>query len=85
MHDSGPYQTPNDSSKPFDAKLKPRSRMRWAMIGFALGAAIPVAFGFYSFHQQSIYYASLAPNEGACGMGTLGVLAMILVIGPFWV
>lgn len=62
---------------------KPRSRWRWAVIGFALGAAVPVAFGMYGIHQHNIYVASLGPNEGACGMGALGALAMIFVIGPF--
>lgn len=53
------------------------------MIGFALGAAVPVAFGMYGIHQHNIYVASLGPNEGACGMGALGAMAMIFVIGPF--
>ncbi len=53
------------------------------MIGFALGAALPVAFGTYGMQQQYAYVASLAPGEAACGMGAFGSLAMILVIGPF--
>ena len=53
------------------------------MTGFAFGAAAPVGYGIYGMHQHNIYVASLGPNEGVCGMGALGALAMIFVIGPF--
>ena len=53
------------------------------MIGFALGAAIPVAFGSYGMYQHELYLASLGPNETACGTGSLGSFIMIFMIGPF--
>ena len=83
MRDANPYQPPAYHARSTAANAKPQSKKRWAMIGFALGAILPVGFGAYGIHQHSIYLASLAPGEAACGMGALGSLAMIFVIGPF--
>ncbi len=82
MRDANPYQPPDCHARN-TANAKPRSTERWAMIGFVLGATLPNGFGAYGIHQHSIYVASLAPGEAACGMGALGSLAMIFVIGPF--
>ena len=57
--------------------------MRWAMIGFVLGAVVPVAYGSYGMYQSHIYFASLGPNETACGMSALGSFVMLFMIGPF--
>ena len=82
-HVLNPYQTTNEPTHSPIANAKPSSRVRWAMIGFVLSAAIPVAFGSYGMYQDQIHLASLGPTEGACGMGALGSLVMIFMIGPF--
>ena len=83
MRDCNPYQTPDDSVQHAPVIVKPRSKARWALIGFALGAALPVAYGVYGMQQHYAYIVSLAPGEAACGMGAIGPLAMMFVIGPF--
>lgn len=83
MRDSNPNQAPDDSVQHAPEIAKPRSKARWALIGFALGAALPVAYGAYGMQQHYAYIASWAPGEAACGMGALGSLAMIFVTGPF--
>ena len=57
---------------------------RWALIGFLLGAALPVGYGIYSVHQFRLYVASLPPNTIACGNAVLGAFVLILVVGPFF-
>lgn len=85
VHDTAPlgYQSPGDPSLTTVTTDRPRSRWRLAMIGFAVGAAAPVAIGMYGIHQHNIYIASLGPNEDVCGTGALGAMVMIFVIGPF--
>ena len=83
MEDSNPYQSPDSPSRIASVANTPRSRWSWALAGFTIAAAAPVAFGMYGMHQHNLYIASLGPNEAACGMGALGSLAMIFVIGPF--
>ena len=59
----------------------PRSGKRWALVGFFLGAAIPVAFCIYSMQAEAAYRASLPESEKImCGMGSLAAL-MVMVIG----
>ena len=83
MQDSNPYQSPHSPSRIGSVTGQQGSRWRWALVGFAIAAAVPVAFGMYGMHQHNLYVASLGPNEAACGMGALGSLAIIFVIGPF--
>ena len=54
------------------------------MTGFALAAAIPMAFGAYTLHRESLYTASLPPGTAACGMGTLGAWIIMIVGGPIF-
>ena len=82
MQESNPYESPTDASKAAMPNQSPRSRARWTIIGFALGAAVPVAFGTYGMHQHNIYLASLGQNEAACGTGAIGAMAMIFIVGP---
>lgn len=82
MNDSNPYQSPDNASRIATVPKKPRSRWKWAMVGFALGAAAPVALGVLGMHQHDMYVASLGPNESACGMIAFGAIVMIFVLGP---
>lgn len=83
MHTSKSYQPP-DGTLPTGANGdQPRSRGRWALTGFFIAAAAPLAFGIYGMHQHHLYIVTLGPNEVACGMGAIGSLAMMFVIGPF--
>jgi len=57
--------------------------MLWALIGFALGAALPVGYGIHLKYQFRDYVASLPEDVGICGMPVLGYLALMFVGGPF--
>ena len=81
MQNANPYRSPNNETIKQSARM--RARKRWILIGFALGASVPMAFGMYGIQQHYIYISTLGPNEAACGMGALGALAMIFVVGPF--
>jgi hypothetical protein len=61
------------------------ARLRWALIGFGLTAALPVSLGLSSLVYEWVYRASFPhqPNSGWCGMGVLLSYAMIFVVGPF--
>jgi hypothetical protein len=83
MPDSNPNQSPDDKPQSVYANAKPRSKMRWSLIGFAIGAALPISYGMYGMHQFNVYVASLPPDTGVCGNSVLGSLALIFVIGPF--
>lgn len=57
--------------------------MRWALIGFAVCAALPVAYGAYGIlHDWAYCWAVSAPGTGTCGMGVMLSLVMILAVGP---
>lgn len=60
----------------------PRSTTRWAFSGAVIAALFPVAFGMYALHRESVYAASLPPGTGACGMGTLAAMVIIVVGAP---
>ena len=83
MTDVNPYQSPERETLKSRVTPKPGLRKRWALIGFAVGAAAPATFGLYGMQQHYAYVSSLGPNEAACGMGALGAIAMIVVAGPF--
>ena len=83
MKDPNPYQSQESQPRSTGPADWRRTRWRWALIGFALGAAVPVAVGIHGMHQHSLSIASLGPNEAACGAGALAALAMMLVVGPF--
>jgi len=56
--------------------------IRNAIVGFVIGAAIPVTFGVYVIHD---FYAAIAaepPGVAACGMPFLFGFAVILFGGP---
>ena len=83
MRDANPYRAPSDPRRNTPVRRKPRSKWRWALTGFALGASLPVGFGIYGMQQHYAYVASLGPNEAACGTAALGFLTLIVVVGPF--
>lgn len=82
MRDLNPYQPPKNKSRCGLANAKPVSKGRWALIGFFLGAALPVVFGVYGAYQFHRYVATLPPDTPVCGNPVLGAYAMILVVGP---
>ncbi len=82
MKDANPYEPPAWQSKSALSTGKPRSRLKWALVGFALGAATPVANGVYGIHEFNVYAASLPPGTFVCGNPMIASIAMILVIGP---
>jgi len=51
------------------------------LVGFSLGAAIPVAWGSYGI-AHDIAYREAHPGDGYCGMGLLLAECSILVGGP---
>ncbi len=84
MRDNNPYQSPDERTpNPHVSSEKPRSKSRWALIGFVLGAAPPLAYGVYGMQQHYSYVAASAPGEAACATGALRSLAVIFVISPF--
>jgi len=75
-----PYRSSATLSAP--SIERPRSKSRWAAVGFVIGCLPPVAFGIYGLHSQSVYAASLPPGEYMCGMGSLAAMMFIFPIGP---
>ena len=61
----------------------PRSAVLWMLTGFLLAATVPVAFGAYGLHRESVYAAALPSGTGACGMGSFGAMIIMIVGGPF--
>ena len=58
-----------------------RSARRWVLVGFLLGAAIPLGLGTFSIYSDTIYCASLpADKRIMCGMGSLAA-TMIMMFG----
>jgi len=53
-----------------------------ALIGFLIGAGVPVTGGFVMLQAHWAYVASLPPGEAACGMPAVGALGLILFVGP---
>ncbi|MGB7325689.1 MAG: hypothetical protein WBD31_12515 [Rubripirellula sp.] len=90
MTDDNPYrpvadtrmtETPDDS---IVIPPIPHQRPVWlgTLLGFAIGAAIPVGMGVYSIAQSSAYEATLPPGSATCGMPMLGAMFMIFFGGP---
>ena len=82
MENANPYRPSNRAMIQRSAHSIRRSKVRWALVGFALGAAIPWAYGLYGMYQFNVYAASLPPDTGACGNGALASLALIILVGP---
>ena len=82
MNNLNPFQPPRNAEHDVFTVAKPNLARRWALIGFACGASLPVAYGLYGMQHHFVYIASLAPGETACGLGALGSMAMIFVVGP---
>lgn len=53
-----------------------------AMIGFVLGAALPVGLGSYQYLQFSAYIDSLPPDVVAYNMPAASALILIVLGGP---
>ena len=78
VDDLNPYERSLARNERAIVTYSPRSTNRWMMTGFVLAASIPVAFGAYILHRESVYYASLPPGTAACGMGSLGALVIMI-------
>jgi len=59
-----------------------KSMTLWLVLGFLLGAALPICFGLRAMFQFNQYVTSLPPNTPVCGNPQLGALVMIIVVGP---
>lgn len=59
--------------------------MRPTVTGFLAGSFIPFAYGVQWMANDFAYNAEmskLVPGIAACGTGTLGAFALLLVVGP---
>jgi hypothetical protein len=55
-----------------------------AMTGFMLGAAVPLIWGVWLWHDFAAHTAEpLPPGVGHCGMPALGAMFLILFGWPF--
>jgi hypothetical protein len=82
MPGATPYESSDDDSPP-SVVTTSRLLARWTVLGFVIGGTIPVFYGIYGLYRESVYLSSLPPGTAACGMGTLGAMASILIGGPF--
>jgi hypothetical protein len=84
MDNQNPYQSPGSRSTPLIPSTNPPSRWRAALIGFAVGATLPVGFAVYLLYQESTYQASLPKGEemAACGTTKLVAIFLMVVGGP---
>ena len=84
MRDITPYRTTNSNALADRGGAKSRSRPRAALLGFAIGAVLPVGYGMYAMYHESVYYASLPQGDdfARCGMGSLAAFMMIFFVGP---
>ncbi|MCA9074065.1 MAG: hypothetical protein KDA93_03460 [Planctomycetaceae bacterium] len=58
--------------------------IRATIIGFVLGAVVPITLGIYIIHRTHSYYESFLhdPNVGFCGMPIVGAWLIIFAGGP---
>jgi len=84
MRDANPYQSPQANGSTLESGDTPRSKLRWAVRGFVVGAAVPVGFGLYGLAESWWYAAtvSLGPNEALCGNPL--PLFLIILGGPLF-
>ncbi|MEL6110864.1 MAG: hypothetical protein AAFU85_33070 [Planctomycetota bacterium] len=47
-----PYQTRHVQTETLGTDRKPRSRIRWLLAGFALGAGVPVTLGIIGMLRE---------------------------------
>ena len=83
MNHPNPYAVLEAQSPSNTTSKALRSKSRWVLTGGIIAAALPVLFGAYGLHRESVYAAAQPPGVGACGMGTLGALIIMIVGGPF--
>jgi hypothetical protein len=57
--------------------------MKWGLIGFLLGAAIPGALSVSAWRGLEAYYASFPPGEFVCGTPAIVPMALTFVVTPF--
>lgn len=82
MIDMNPYRSFHTQDQTEAIAHAPPSTLRWVLIGFMIGASIPVAWGAYMLYRASLYAASLPPGTAQCGMGSLAaMIVMIVLIG----
>lgn len=74
----------DSAHEPIKPHAKPRSRTRGVLVGFAIGAAPPVAFGAFALAYDFACQASLPklPNTAGCGTGMFVELMIIVFGGP---
>lgn len=66
-----------------NSQEKPRPSMAVsALIGFAVGAGLPVAYGMYVLIEFHRYVDSLPPGDGVCGMPALLGYMLIFIGSP---
>jgi hypothetical protein len=53
-----------------------------AIIGFLIGAGVPITAGIIMLQAHWAHVASLPPGDAACGMSALGAFGLILFAGP---
>ncbi len=83
MSSKNPYQSPRTSETRDYSTLMQRSKLRWALFGSFIAAALPVSIGIREVAHQWAYAASvtLGPNEAFCG-NPIPVL-LVCIVGPF--
>ena len=60
-----------------------RSSKRWALVGFLIAAAFPIAGGINLLQTDAAYQASLPePEKYNCGMGMLAAVMAIVIVAP---
>lgn len=64
--------------------VKQYSLITVVLIGFWIGASLPVLYGYWWIAQETAYRNSLptGPDFGDCGMGSLGATLMYFFVGP---
>ena len=82
MPDSNAYESPI-APKPNGKLYAQRSGRKWALIGFLVGALIPILWGVHLLRAEAILNASIPEVERiACGNGSLGIMFLMVVAAP---
>jgi hypothetical protein len=82
MKEVSPYENPAMQRRVSDASTIPRSTFHWMLVGSLIAATVPLVAGGVTLYNESVYSAALPPGTGACGMGVLAGLILIVIGGP---
>jgi hypothetical protein len=77
-----PYQPTAIDAPNTESNAKVGLEIRFAAIGFVIGAMPAIGLGVHGLKEHAIQIASLAPGEAACGMPGLAAFTVICVIAP---